>query len=239
MKKSTFFTLAAAALLAGTSAVQASTDLALPHVKPELVTPLDTFSFDVVVFNNTANVAAYAVSPIDTTFGTTTTYTGAGLGSTNVTITSSETVGITTTTDTFTVSTPSNFAPTGYTIGGTAIQGVEFDIDQDTTFADPVNLAVAIPSDTTTGNTIYNTSTNLALTPVVTLLNSGAAYQAYVGVGVASGSINSLKVHSFTINVTYPTLAIVPEPSTYAAAAVGALALGTVLLRRNRRKASL
>jgi hypothetical protein len=237
MKKPIFISLAAVTLLAGVSAAHAvSTDLSLPQIQPNLVTPGDTFSFDIVVFNNTTATAAYAVSPIDTTFGTTTTYTGVGLGGSNVTITSAETVGITTTTDTFTVSTPSNFAPTGYKIGTAAIQGVEFDIDQDTTFADPVNTLTPITGYTASGTATYLTSDIFTESPVVT--GTSTAYGQYEGIGVGSGSINADKVSAFTFTLSYPTLAV-PEPSTYAAAAVGALALGTVLLRRRSRVASL
>ncbi len=241
-KGSVLFTFAATfGLLALGSSMQAkqlAPELAAaPSVQPRpaLVTPGDTFSFDIVVFNNTAAVAAYAVSPIDTTFGTTTTYTGVGLGGASVTITSSETVGLTTTTDTFTVSTPTNFAPSGYKIGTSAIQGVEFDIDQDTTYADPVNTLTPITGYTASGTATYLTTDTFTESPVVT--GTSTAYGAYEGLSVGSGSINADKVSAFNFALSYPTLALVPEPSSFALAGLGLLGCAGAAVRRRQRAA--
>jgi hypothetical protein len=244
MKKGrVLFTCAAAVALVSLSSIAQAkefspelpaAEMSLPP-KPNLVTPGDTFSFDVVVFNNTSEVAAYAVSPIDTTFGTTTTYTGVGLGGSNVTITSSESIGVSTTTDTFTISTPSNFAPTGYKIGTKAIQGVEFDIDQDTTYADPVNTLTPITGYTATGTATYLVSDVFAESPVVT--GTSTAYGAYEGIGVGSGSINADEVSAFTLSISYPTL-VIPEPSSVALGGLGLIGCGFAVGGR-RRKAAL
>ena len=221
----------ATVLLARSPAVQAKSVTLGNTVAPHVVTPGDTFSFDLVGYNNTAGVAAYAVAPQDVTFGGTTTLTGVGLGGSNVTVTSSETIGVTSTTDTFTVSTTSNFVPTGYKISGYTIKGLEFDIDQDTTYADPVNVVTPITSYTSSGSCSYSGTPNFALSPQTTLLNSGSAYQMYEAISAGSGSINSLAVTSFTYSITYPT---VPEASSFGV--IGGILLLLVAGYRLRRR---
>jgi hypothetical protein len=154
-----------------------------------------------------------------------------GLGGANVTITSAETVGITTTTDTFTVSTPSNFAPTGYKIGTAAIQGVEFDIDQDTTYADPVNTLTPITGYTAAGTATYLVTDVFTESPVVT--GTSTAYGMYEGIAVGSGSINADKVSAFSFTLSYPTLSV-PEPSTMALSGLGLVGCAVGLIRRRR-----
>ena len=244
MKKSTFFTLAAAALLAGTSAAQASsTELSLPKVQPEIIAPMDTFTFDIAGFNS-AGTTGYILGPDQTaTFGTTQTFTAAGYNGQDITISSSEAIGVNTTVDTITVSTPTNFLTTT-TVNGTKITQLQFDVGDANSgvtsgTADPLNYLLPVTGATSSGYILYsaaNTQFNLMSTP--TLITS-TSLSDVEGVSDGTTAISTLAVHQFTLTITYPTLALVPEPSTYAAAAIGALALGTVLLRRNRRSARL
>ena len=108
MKKTTFFTLtAAAALLTGTSAAKAAI------ASPSLVTPGDTFTFDIAGFNATSGVGYILGTGGQTaTFGMTQTFTAVGANGQDYTMTSGETINGLTTTDTFTVTTPTSFLTT-------------------------------------------------------------------------------------------------------------------------------
>ena len=225
MKKSTFLTLGTAvALLAGASAAQAAI------ADPAAVTPLDTFTFDIVGYNSTSSIG-YVLGSVETaTFGLTTTYTGAGVDGQNITVTSAESVSGTKTTDTITVSTPTSFILEA-TDNGTTINGVEFNIGVG---GNTLDYALPITGATATGNILYSTSTSYTLSPITSLSNNSESLAATEAISVNGGTVSSLAIHSFTYSITYNTLPV-PEPSTYAAAVIGALALGTVLLRRNRR----
>ena len=241
MKKATFFTLAAAAaLLTGTSAAKAAV------ASPALVTPGDTFTFDIAGFNSTSGVGYVLGTGETTTFGTTQTFTAAGYNGQNYTITSGETVSGLTTTDTFTVSTPTNFLTTA-NVSGTKITALQLDIGDANsgvgvaTGANTVDYSLAVTGNTQAGSILYGTTnTSFALTPTTTLSNNNLSLAAVEGVNYGSTAISGLAVHSFTYSVTYNTVpTAVPEPSAYAAAAAGALVLGTVLMRRHRRQAAL
>ena len=243
MKKSTFFTLAAAALLAGTPAAKAVTDDGHFSV-PDLVNTGDTYSFDVSGFNS-AGTTGYLLTPDETaTFGATTTYTAVGINGQNITITSSESIGLTTTTDTFTVSTPTSFLTTAK-VNGTTIAAVQFDIGNANSGSNTVDYTLPITSPySLSAYVLYGTAeTQYSYTPAntaATLTNGGDSLA--IGEGINFGTaISTVSPNTLSVSITYPTLSLpnVPEPSTYAAAAVGALALGTVLLRRNRRSAGL
>ena len=236
MKKSTFFTLAAA-LLAGTSAAQAGNPAA-----PLVVVPLSTFTFDVSGFNS-AGTTGYLLTPDETTtFGTTQTYTAAGINGQNITITSSETVGVSTTTDTFTVSTPTSFLTTSK-VNNTTIAEIQFDIGDANAGGGTVNFAAPVPAGyTDSAYLLYEGTTTFSYTPatsvnVFTNNNESLA----VGEGVNFGSaISAYSPNTLSYSLTYATVPLAaPEPSTYVTAALGALALGTVLLRRNRRSTGL
>ena len=241
---------ALALLLGGTTGAQAQslvsdaktgvtsiTSSAQPH--PDLVTPLDTFTFDIAGFNSTSGVGYILGNDQSATFGTTQTFTGAGYNGQDITIASSEAVGVTTTTDTFTVSTPTNFLTTT-TVGGTKITALQFDIgdaNSGVTFggvANPVNLAIPITSDTSTGNILYNGNTSFTLTPATTLAADGSSYSAVEGVNAGTTAISTLGVHSFTYSITYATVPA-PEPSQFAALGIGLLGLGGLILRRRAK----
>ena len=223
MKKSAFFTLAAAAaLLAGSSAAKAVL------ADPAAVTPLDTFTFEITGSNSTSGLG-YVLGSVETgVFGTTTTFAGAGVDGQNYTLTSSEAISGSTATDTVTVSTPTSFINEA-TYNGTTITALSLLI------GDPNTLDFSTAITGVTGSGIYSTATTLALTPSSTLSNGGKSLMATEGINSGTSAIYTFGVHSFTYTIT----SAVPEPSTFAFAGIGALALGTVILRRNRRQAAL
>ena len=226
MKKATFFTLAAAAalLLAGSSAAKAAV------AEPAAVTPLDAFSFDIVGSNSTSGMG-YVLGSVETPlFGLTLTYTGAGVDGQNYTVTSSETTSGSKVTDTITVSTPTDFINES-TYDGTTITALSLVIGNPNT----LDFSSSLSGVTATGSVLYSTSSTLALTPSTTLSNNAESLSATEGVNYGTNAISPLDVRSFTYIITYA----IPEPSTFAFAGIGALALGTVFLRRNRRQAAL
>lgn len=226
MKKSSLLcAIAAAALLVGPSAAKA-VDLQL-----NAVTPLDTFSFDLVGFNIASNVGSYIAGPASATFGTTTTLLGAGINGQNITISSSESIGVTSTTDTFTISTPTNFLSQD-SINGTLINGLQFDIGTLNSGSNAVSVLLPITSYTAAGSTIYGTNTTVPI-GTTTLFPTTTSYAAALGVNTASDTtaINAFTVHSFTYSITYAN--VVPEPSTWAMLGFGAI-VGAVVIRRRR-----
>ena len=228
MKTKVFlFVAASAALFAASNARAAGPSF-------NLVSPADTFSFDLLGFN-TASSSGYFIAEGVPTFGVTSTYTG--YDGNVVTVASSESIVGANTTDTFTVSTPTNFV-TDTTINGLTITGIEFDLGNansgaaTTGTANPIDLSTAIGTYTATGSTVYGTSTKQALTPTTTLSNSSLSYAGVEAIQAGTAAINQYTVHSFTYSITYTNA--VPEPSTYACAGAGVLLLGMATVRRNR-----
>ena len=199
---------------------------------PNLVTPLDTFNICIVGFN-TAGTGAYLVAPLTATFGMTQTFPGAGLGGQTVTVTSSENVGATTTTDTITISVPTNFDPTGTTIGGSPVTTIEMDLGGYNAGSNTLDFLVPLTSPTYTGSVLYSGGT-LALnpTPNTVLTNSNMSLKTAEAVNAGGGDLAPFAVRSFTFNVTYPTA--VPEPASFALFALGGLGLLIAVQRRRR-----
>ncbi len=229
MKKTTFlFTMAATAvLLAASPSAKAISPML------SLVTPADTFSFDILGYN-TASGSGYFVAQGVPTFGVTSTYTG--IDGQVVTVSSSETVGVTNTTDTFTVSTPASFI-TDTTLNGLTITGLELDLGNANSGAanglaagNTVDTVLPITTYTGSGTTLYSTSTTTKLTPGTTLSNSGMSYAAVEGIQAGTSAINQFNVRQFTYTIVYPN---VPEPSTWAMCGLG-LVGGAVMIRRRR-----
>ncbi len=201
---------------------------------PALVTPADTFSFDIAGFNSNSGVG-YLLTPQETaTFGVPMTFTAAGINGQDITITSGETIGATTTTDTFTVSTPTNFLTTT-TVNGTTITALQFDIGNSNSGSNPVNVLLPISSYTAAGNILYGASnTSFTLTPATTLGTNNLSYAASEGVNTGTSAISTIAVHSFTYSITYLTAA--PEPSPFAAFGIGLLGLATLALKARKRQ---
>jgi hypothetical protein len=228
------FTFRLAAAMAAASLAWSSSAGA-KDFDPELVAVGDTFSFSVAAVNASAGVAEFAVSPDDVAFGSTAMTTG--LGGETVTITSSETIGATSTTDTFTVSTPTNFAPVGDTINGTAITSLRFEIGEDNAYTDPVNVVVPISSYSAVGSTIYGSSSTASITPVTVLSDSNTAYGMAESVSLGgTDAVNGAFFHSFTYAITYNTLPV-PEPSAIALSVLGLTACAGVAGFRRLRAA--
>ena len=229
---------ATAVLLACSPAAKAG--IAEDSATPRLITPGDTFTFDIAGFNS-ASGAGYILGSGETaTFGTTQTYTAAGYNGQDYTITSGETVNGTTTTDTITVTTPTNFLTTA-NVSGTKITALQFDIGDANsgvgvaTGANTLDYLLPVTANTQTGGIIYGAAnTAFTLTPTVTLTNGGLSLAAVEGVNYGTTAISNLAVHSFTLSVTYAT---VPEPSTVAMMGLGGLSLLIGMNRLRRRQA--
>ncbi len=234
MKKRFFFlTLStAAAILAAAPSAHAYGDsgIAMPH----LVTPGDTFSFDISGFNTTSG-NGFLLTPKETaTFNVPQTYTAAGPNGQDISITSSEAVGATTTTDTFVVSTPTNFLTTA-TFSGNTITSLQFDLGAANSGSNTISLVIPINSYTATGSALYSGG-NISATPIVTLGTGNLSYSAVEGVNAGTTAINTFAVRQFTFAITYTN---VPEPSTYAFVGAGVLALGWLTARRNHQRATV
>ncbi len=177
------------------------------------------------------------------TFGTPLTLASGGVNGQSLTLTSTETINGLTTTDTFTLTTPTNFLTTT-TVNSTKITALQFDIGNANSgvipgAANTVDYTLPVTGNTQTGGIIYSASnTTFALSPATTLTNNGLSLAAVEGVNDGTTAISTFAIHSFTYSVTYNTIPVlVPEPSTYAALALGTLALGTMMVRRSRRTA--
>jgi hypothetical protein len=203
---------------------------------PSLVTPNDTFNICIVGFN-AASAGAYLVSPLAPTFGTTQTFVGAGPGAQTVTVTSSETIGVTNTTDTITISVPTNFDPTGTTIGGTPVTVLEMDLGGYNAGTDTLDFLLPLTSPTYTGSMLYSGGTfSLSSSAVANsvLSNSNMSLETALGVNAGGSDLAPFAIRSFTFNVSYANA--VPEPGSLALMVVGGLGLLLGVQRRRRSK---
>jgi hypothetical protein len=203
---------------------------------PSLVTPNDTFNICIVGFN-ASSAGAYLVNPLSATFGTTQTFSAAGPGGQTVTVTSSETIGATTTTDTITISVPTNFDPTGTTIGGTPVTTLEMDLGGYNAGTDTLDFLLPVTSPTYTGSMLYSGGTfSLSGSAVANsvLTNSNMSLKTALGVNAGGADLASFAIRSFTFNVSYANA--VPEPGSLALMVVGGLGLLLGVQRHRRSK---
>ncbi len=240
-KAASLFTFAATAVLLACSPA-AKAGIATDEATPSLITPGDTFTFDIAGFNSTSGVGYILGSGETATFGTTQTYTAAGYNGQDYTITSGETVNGLTTTDTITVSTPTNFLTTT-TVSGTKITSLQLDIGDANsgvgvaTGANTLDYLTPVTGNTQTGNILYGAAnTSFTLTPATTITNSGLSVSAVEGVNTGTTAVSGLAIHSFTYSLTYATVAV-PEPSTVAMMGLGGISLLVGMNRLRRRQA--
>ena len=231
MKKSAFFVLAAVAVLL-TRTASANQYVA----SPSLVTPGDTFSFDLLGYNSTSG-NGYFIGEGVATFGVTSTYTG--IDGNVLTVISSETILGNTVVDTFSISTPSNFI-TETTLNGITITGIEFDLGNANSGAanglaagNTVDTLLPLTGISSMGSVLYNANTKQTLGPGTTLSNGNRSYAAVEGLQAGTSAINQFNVRTFTYSIEY---ANVPEPSTWALGALGMAGCAGVVFRRRRAR---
>ncbi|MGI8436646.1 MAG: PEP-CTERM sorting domain-containing protein [Chthoniobacterales bacterium] len=200
---------------------------------PGAVVPADTFNIAIVGFN-AANTGAFLVSPLTATFGMTQTFVGAGPGGQTVTVTSSETINGAMTTDTVTISVPTNFVPTGTTIGGTPVTLLEMDLGGYNAGTNTLDFLTPVTSPTYTGSIQYSGGTfALNPTPNTVLTNGNMSLKTAEGVNAGGSDLSPLAIRSFTFTATYAT---VPEPSSIALGLIGGTGLLLALTVARRRR---
>ena len=230
MQRNTFLSASAIAVLMLGSTLAAHAQV------PSLVTPNDTFSYDILGYNTASGTGYFLTNNNIATFGATTTFTGDGIDGQDITVASSEAIGATTTTDTFTISTPTNFI-NETSVNGLTITGLEFDLGNANSGSDPVNLLLPVASYTAIGKSIYNTNSSITLTPGTTLGTGNTSYSAVEGLQAGTTAITGFKVHSFTYAITYSNVPVAaPEPSAWAGLVIGSLGLGLLGLRAYKRR---
>ena len=201
-------------------------------VAPAAVTPLDTFNVAAVGFNSNGS-GAFLTAKLDPTFGLTQTFANSALGGQSVTVTSSESIGLSTTTDTITFGVPTNFIPAGTTFNGLPITTLEFDVGGFNAGTDPLNFIAPIDPSTLTlsGSILYGTNSTIPLTPGDTLFAGNSAIALSTSINAGGGDLSGFAIRSVTFTATYATT--VPEPTTVAGLVIG----GVALLARRRRVA--
>jgi hypothetical protein len=194
---------------------------------PSAVNAGDTFDIVVVGFN-ASNSGAYMTGPVDPVFNTTQTYSGDALAGQVLSVTSSEVVGPTTTTDTFTISVPTNFDPTGTTIDGIPVTFMEADLGGYNAGTDTVDFSSPLASATPAGSILYGGGSTDTLLPFETFSNGGSSLAMTAGVAAGGSDLAAFAINSFTLSVTYANP--VPEP-----ASAGLLLCMAIGLRKRRR----
>ncbi len=195
--------------------------------------PGSTFSICVVGFS-TSNGGSYLTAPVTVPVGGTYTYSGDALGGQVLTVTSSEVDNGTTTTDTFTISVPSNFCPTGTTVGSPAspCTDMEADIGGYNAGADPVSFSSNVSFGVVTGGMMYSGGP-FALNPAANdqFTNGGMSWATAEGLNAGGANLSQFAINQFNFSIQYPA-SPVPEPTS-----VGLLVSLTVaaLIMRRRR----
>lgn len=227
--------LPASALL-GLAGLAVPTARAVTSIEPAGVVSGDTYSLRIIGYNTAyPSQNVFLTFPFDATFGTTASYANYALNGQTLTVSSTEYVSGNTVNDFFSFSVPSNFVPTGTTDnGGHALNAIQFGIGIYTTGTNPLDLSPAISSYGNTGSVTFvnqGATTSGAVPMNPTLSNGGTAFSTYGQVNATSADISASQITAFSITLTYA----VPEPSTNAAIALGAVGLFLVVKRRRSR----
>ncbi len=223
--------------LAGLTAVPSAR--AVVSLEPASVVTGDSFSVEVIGYN-TSNPGAniYLINQyLMPTFGTIAAYGNSALNGQTLVVNSNEYVSGGTTTDYVSLSVPSNFVPAGTKDNaGNTLNAIQFSLGIGFGGTNPLDVNPAILTYTATGSVTFNsfgvnTSNGVPLNS--TLSNGNHSFSTFGTVFATplTADISNNQVTSFSFTLTY---ASVPEPSTYAAVALG---LGGLLLVVRRRRA--
>jgi hypothetical protein len=203
-----------------------------PTVSGDDVIPGSTFSIAVVGFS-ASNGGSYLTAAEVVPFGGTYSFSGAALGGQMLTVTSSEVDNGTTTTDTFTISVPTNFCPTGTLVGspGSPCTNMEADIGGYNAGADPVKFSSNVSSATVTGGMIYSGGP-FTLNPAGNsqFTNGGMSWATAEGVNAGGSNLAQFDINQFNFSISYPA-SPVPEPAS-AGLLVSAALAGLLMWRR-------
>jgi hypothetical protein len=207
-----------------------------PVTIPTVVVPNDTFDIDVVGFDQLGD-GVYLAGPFSATFGSTQTFPGAGPNGQTVTVTSSENIGPSTTTDTVTISVPSDFIPSGFTINGNPVTEIEMDLGNSNAGNDTLDFVLPITGATYSGSLHYvggtvDLSSSAQANTVLT--NNNMSLETALAASAGGGNLAGIDINSFTFMVMYPTVEV-PEPATIGMLFLGAAILGGILFLRRRR----
>lgn len=201
--------------------------------QPAGVNAGSVFGIAVAGFNANGS-GSYLTAIVDPVFGTTQTFSGDALGGQTLTVTSSESVSGGTTTDLISISVPTNFDPTGTTVGSPAgpVISMEADLGGYNAGPTPLNFSSNVSNATVTGSMIYSGGT-FALAPMANdqFTNGGLSLATAEGVNAGGSNLSPFDINTFNFSITYPTP--VPEPAS------GAILLtlaGASVLRRRRGK---
>jgi hypothetical protein len=175
---------------------------------------------------------------VDPVFGTTQTFTGDALGGQNLTVSSSETIGAITTTDIITISVPTNFDPSGTTVGSppSAVLDMETDLGGYNAGADPLDFSSPLVNLSVIGFMTYSGGT-FPLNPGVNdiLSNGNESLATAETVGALGQPLSGAAISSFTFEISYDNpVSTTPEPGTLSL--VGTAAAGFLTLRRRLLK---
>ena len=216
-----------------------------PGFDPASVKPGDTFSIETDIYNTTNPAGFYNETDptLDPTFGSTTTYPGAAAaaGGTFVplTVSSTETTSGGVTTDSINISVTGNFVPTTTDNNGNLANAMEFSIGTYNGGTDTLDYTAKLVNAKVSGTVTYNVNGQVktaVLTQTTMSINGGLSYSAEEAVQSFDPSVplQNYDLTAFNLTVTYSA---VPEPSTYATMALGAVALLWVTARRRAARA--
>ena len=213
---------------------------AVTTIEPASVVPGDTFSFEVLGYNtNNPGENIYLTNQfLMPTFGTTAAYLNSALNGQTLVVNSNQYVNGSTTTDYISLNVPTNFVPAGTKDNaGNTLNAIQFSLGIGFGGTNPLDVNPAISAYTATGSVTFNTfGVNVSSgVPLNSTLSNGNQSFSTFGTVFATpltADISNNQVTAFSFTLTYTS---VPEPSTYAAVALGVAGLFLVMRRRGAR----